>query len=229
MSVFSNVSNQDQWWGLQNKQMLPLHALNKLRLEYIKSKITNLQELKILDYGCGGGLLCEPLARYGAKITGFDENTDCIKAAQNHAKAQALDIFYTTTEPQPKDGLFDIVCCFEVLEHVSDPVSLVKKLANLVKKDGLIFVSTINKNLASLLLVKFAAEYILNIAPKGLHDAKMFIEPNKLIGLFAEQNCICGDAVAVNYNPINKTAKLSGGIKKHLTTNYIAHFVKIAN
>jgi 2-polyprenyl-6-hydroxyphenyl methylase/3-demethylubiquinone-9 3-methyltransferase len=226
MSVFSDVSNQGQWWGVQNKQMLPLHALNKLRLEYIKGKVANLQGVKILDYGCGGGLLCEPLARHGAKVVGFDENHDCINAAQSHAKAQALDIFYSSLDPQASHGLFDIVCCFEVLEHVEKPDILIKQLVNLVKKDGLIFVSTINKNLASLLLVKFAAEYLLKIAPRGLHDADMFIEPRNLIKLFAEQNCSCLDIAGVNYNPISKAAKLSGGIKKHLTTNYISYFIK---
>jgi len=220
MSIFTSFT--DKWWGYSDKQILSLHVLNQLRLEYILSK-TKVKDLKILDYGCGGGLLCEPLARLGADVDGFDVNPDCILAAREHAKIQELNINYFCDAEilqSAKNASYDISCCFEVLEHVKNPQDIIANLARLTKPQGLIFVSTINKTLFASLTVKFAAEYILNIVPKGLHEVDMFITPEELNKIALSQGLKNIDTKGISYNPLTKQAKLT----KSTMANYISCF-----
>ena len=221
MSIFTSFT--DKWWGYGDKQILSLHALNKLRLEYIIGK-TSVKGLKVLDYGCGGGLLCEPLTRLGADVDGFDVNPDCILAAKEHAKIQELNINYFGDAKyieSKSNNFYDISCCFEVLEHVINPQEVLANLARLTKPRGLVFVSTINKTLFANLTVKFAAEYILNIVPKGLHEVDMFISPEDLNSIALSQGLKNIDTKGISYNPLTKQAKLT----KSTMANYISCFI----
>ena len=202
---FENLA--DQWWDTDGP-MEPLHAFTPVRIQYILDCLKKagrlsqnttrqpLHGLRILDIGCGGGLLAEPLSRLGADMMGIDASEGAIKAARIHASQQNLDISYHTADstdlahnPEFK-GAFDLVYASEVIEHVTDRKVFLKAMAQLVKRDGLVILTTINQTLAALLGAKIAAEYLLKIVPAGTHDFHKFVRPKQLANECKEQGIL---------------------------------------
>ena len=183
----------DTWWDMDGK-MAPLHKFNPARLGYIRHRIIDhfnkdadtlkpLQNLSVLDVGCGGGILAEPLARMGGMVTGIDVTEDLIKVAQLHAKDSGLTITYhhKSAETLADAGQkYDVVLCSEVIEHVPDPQALVTTLSQLVKPNGILFISTINRTYKSYALAIVGAEYILRWLPKGTHEWNKFLRPSEI-------------------------------------------------
>ena len=193
---FSKIA--EEWWDPEGK-FKPLHIFNPLRIKYIKDSIIKhfkikkkklpLSGLNILDIGCGGGLIAEPMSRLGANITGIDASEKNIKIAKAHLKKNKLKINYKCASPEnlnQKEN-FDVILNLEIIEHVEDVELFLEKSSKLLKKDGLMFVATINKTLKSYLFAIIGAEYILRWLPIGTHDWENFVEPSKLI-LLGEKN-----------------------------------------
>ena len=181
------------WWNPKGS-LKSLHQFTPIRIEYIKSAIKRHQKgswesskplanIRILDIGCGGGLLAEPMARLGGIILGIDSSSLAIESARQHAKTSMLNITYSATTAEElavKDSQFDVVYASEVIEHVSDRALFLDSIRHLLAPDGVVIFTTINRTLASLALAKFAAEYVLKIVPKGAHDFDKFVKPSEL-------------------------------------------------
>lgn len=216
----------DEWWDEKGK-FKPLHKFNPIRLKYIIETIKEqfflsnsylpLNGLKILDVGCGGGLLCEPLARLGASVTGIDMSEKTISIASLHAKKENLDIEYLLSSAEDlaskRAGKYDVVLNMEVIEHIADTDSFIQAIAKLTRKDGLIFNATLNKTIKSYLFAIVGAEYILNWLPKGTHSWQKFIKPIELVNLLEKHNCVIKDTKGVEYNPIKDNFYLSNSLK----------------
>lgn len=174
-----------RWWDLEG-EFKPLHRINPLRLNYILQRSGGIFEKKVLDVGCGGGILAESMAREGAQVTGLDMGYEPLQVARLHALETGVKLEYVqeTVEnhAQQHPQHYDVVTCMEMLEHVPDPASVVRACAQLVKPGGHVFFSTINRNTKSWLMAVVGAEYLLKMVPKGTHDAKKFIRPSELIG-----------------------------------------------
>ncbi len=213
----------DEWWDETGKFGV-LHKFNPVRIDYIRTQICAhfamdnkadkpLAGLKILDIGCGGGLLSEPLARLGAAMTSIDPSEKNIKTAMVHADAGNVKIDYrvTTAEQLAKAGeLFDVVLNMEVIEHVPDPRRFSQTSASLVKPGGLMFLATMNRTLKAFGLAIIGAEYILNWMPKGTHHWEKFIKPEELAEWLGDAGMICDAPVGVVYNPLNGSWRRSG-------------------
>lgn len=224
-NIVSNNSNYDfsqianEWWDI-NGPMKPLHKLNPQRIAYIAKqaeRIGGLKGKKVLDIGCGGGLVSEPLCRLGANVTGIDVQERLIEIAQAHAKEQNLNITYKCTELDNMKGKFDIITLLEVVEHVDDPTALIKQATELLKPGGILVLSTLNRTLKSLALGKVAAEYILRWVPNGTHDWKMFIKPSELVGYAQKSGVEPVDTCGLTYHPIRDEFALN---KSDLSINY---------
>jgi len=229
---FSELASD--WWNPDGK-FKPLHLFNPTRIKFIKEKIIshfhiaeNLDEpfkkLKILDIGCGGGLLCEPLRRMGANITGIDASHNNIKAAKLHAKEMGLDIKYIHTSPENFNikNKFDIILNMEVVEHVSNINLFIQNCSSLIEKEGIMFVATINRNLKSYVFAILGAEYILRWLPIGTHEWDKFLTPQELEIIAKKNNFHLNDLVGMSYNLIKKE-----WIKNNdPSVNYIATFLK---
>jgi len=229
---FSKLASD--WWNPDGK-FKPLHLFNPARVKFIKEKIIshfhiaeNLDEpfkkLKILDIGCGGGLLCEPLRRMGANITGIDASHNNIKAAKLHAKEMGLDIKYIHTSPENFNikNKFDIILNMEVVEHVSNINLFIQNCSSLIEKEGIMFVATINRNLKSYVFAILGAEYILRWLPIGTHEWDKFLTPQELEIIAKKNNFHLNDLVGMSYNLIKKE-----WIKNNdPSVNYIATFLK---
>ena len=176
LGKFDSLSSR--FWDAQG-EFRPLHILNPVRAQFVADR-TKLTGARVLDVGCGGGLLCEALARAGAKVTGIDLAPGMIEVARLHAAEQGLDITYNVVSAEEITGGFDVVTCMEMLEHVPDPERMTATLAKLVRPGGAVFVSTINRNLKSFLLAIVAAEYLLNLIPRGTHEYDRLIRPSQL-------------------------------------------------
>ena len=199
--LFDKLSGE--WWD-ENGSFKALHSFNLIRLEYLKKNNLNqsLNGLSILDVGCGGGILCEPLSRLGAKVTGIDSNKKAIKVAKEHAKIKNLKINYINTElSEVEKSSFDIVTCMEVLEHVENVDQIISFSKKILKKNGVFFGSTINKTLTSYLLAIFFAENVLQIVPRGTHQWKKFLKPNFVKKKFLKNGFNDFQIQGVNYNP----------------------------
>jgi 2-polyprenyl-6-hydroxyphenyl methylase/3-demethylubiquinone-9 3-methyltransferase len=224
---FSKIA--EEWWDEKGK-FKPLHQLNRPRISYIKTqilkhyKIKSLKGLKILDVGCGGGLLSEPMARLGAIVTGLDASEKNIKIAQSHAKKSNLDIHYicgnVETLAKGKEK-FDIVLNMEVVEHVANPELFLKSSAQLLKKNGLMFVATLNRTLKSFAFAKIGAEYILRWLPAGTHDWKKFLKPSEIHDMLQEDVKLL-DMTGMKFDLIERSWKLC----PNLDVNYIMSFAK---
>ena len=207
--VFDNLS--EEWWD-ENGSFKALHSFNLIRLEYLKKN--NLQQsfngLSVLDIGCGGGILCEPLSRLGAKVTGIDSNEKAIKVAKEHARMKNLNINYINGElSKVAKYSFDIITCMEVLEHVENVNQIISMSNDILKKDGIFFGSTINKTLSSYLFAIFFAENVLQIVPRGTHEWKKFLKPNYVKKQFLKNGFHNFKVQGVNYNPFKNRWSLS--------------------
>jgi len=216
------------WWD-ENGPFKPLHRLNPVRLSYIKTQICahferdthNLnpfEKLSILDVGCGGGLVCEPLARLGGKVTGADADSVAIETAKDHAKASGLKIDYQNKPAEEIKKQFDVVLALEIIEHVADPSAFVESISKLVKPGGLVIFSTLNRNPKSFLLGIVAAEYILRWVPQGTHSWKKFVRPSELSRMARAAELTPHDVTGLIFNPLQNEFALS---KSDLDVNYL--------
>ena len=229
---FSKIANE--WWDPEGK-FKPLHKFNPIRIQYIKENITKhfninkknlpLRNLKILDIGCGGGLLSEPMSRLGAKVTGIDASEKNIKIANAHLKKSKLKINYICASPESLKTTkkqFDVILNMEIVEHVEDVELFIKKSSELLKKKGLMFVATLNKTLKSYIFAIVGAEYILRWLPIGTHEWEKFVEPSKLIE-YGKKNSLKLEKInGMKFNPLNNKWNIS----EDKSVNYIAEFKK---
>ena len=207
--IFDKLS--DEWWD-ENGSFKALHSFNLIRLDYLKKNYLNksLNGLRILDVGCGGGILCEPLSRLGADVTGIDTNEKAIKVAKEHAKIKNLKIKYINAElSQVEKCSFDIITCMEVLEHVENVNQIISISNNILRKNGFFFGSTINKTLTSYLLAILFAENVFQIVPRGTHEWKKFLKPNFVKKKFLENGFNNFQVQGVKYNPFKNRWSIS--------------------
>ena len=223
------------WWN-PNGKFKPLHLFNPARIKFIKEKLIThfklnpikdklFDKLKILDIGCGGGLLCEPLSRLGASMTGIDASKNNIEIAKLHSKEMGLNIKYIQCAPENLnlENEYDIILNMEVVEHVSNLSLFIENCSQLIKKDGIMFVATINKNLKSYMFAIIGAEYVLRWLPIGTHDWEKFLTPEELESITKKNNFINDETVGMKYNLISKNWSKSSDT----SVNYISTFVKI--
>ena len=197
------------WWNKSGHYKL-LHRLNPIRLEYILSKC-NIHNKRVLDIGCGGGILSEQLYKQGAIVTGIDSSSKSIAIAKQHAEEQDYDIKYINKSIFDISDLsnFDLIVCFEMIEHIEKPNDLIKKINELSAKKSGLFLSTINRNLKSFLLAKIMAEYVLNYVPKGTHQYEKFITPYELTKMLENNKYNLSNISGLNFNPIDESFILS--------------------
>jgi len=221
----------EDWWNPHGK-FRPLHHLNPVRLEYVRDQICDhmrreahtryaLKDLKILDVGCGGGLLAEPLARMGAKVTGLDASDETIAIARQHAKQSGLSIDYkaaSVEELAKAKARYDVITALEIAEHVADLDSFLKAIRTLLKPNGLLIMSTLNRTPKSFLLGIVAAEYILNLVPRGTHQWQKFIRPSELVARLEKIGLHARDLTGLVLNPLRNEFELR---KTDLDVNYM--------
>ena len=229
---FSKLATE--WWDPHGK-FKPLHKFNPIRLEYIRNSIIkifknkdkkkSLKKIKILDIGCGGGLLCEPLTKLGAKVVGIDASEKNIKIAKIHAKKSGLKIDYYCASPENfiSHQKFDVILNMEIVEHVQDVNLFLKESSKFLKKNGIMFVATLNKTLKSYIFAILGAEYVLRWLPIGTHDWNMFVKPDDLVKICKENSLILDESFGVKYNVISDKWNLSSD----KDINYMARFKKI--
>ncbi len=225
----------DQWWD-PTGDFAPLHKINPVRLEFIRDHLCELagtdpvlpmplDGLNILDIGCGGGLLCEPLSRLGASVTGIDAGEKNIRIAANHAARMGLDIRYYQMSPEEAvaDGQrYDAVLNMEVIEHVADITVFMEACGALVKPGGAMFGATLNRTLKSLALAKIGAEYILRWLPRGTHDWRAFVKPSEFSAVLRQQGFAVKDLKGLAYNPLFDEWTLG----RDLAVNYLIYAFK---
>ncbi len=204
-------ASAERWWD-KNSEYKALHDINPIRCNYIE-ETQPVAEKKVLDVGCGGGILSEALALRGASVTGIDLSTAPLEVAKLHALETGVDIDYQKVSAedfaQDHKEAFDIVTCMEMLEHVPDPASIVEACASMVKPGGYLFLSTINRNPKSYGAMIVGAEYLLKIVPKGTHDYSKFIKPSELSTMVRHTDLSIRDITGLVYNPLTKDFKLS--------------------
>ena len=230
---FSSLA--EEWWDVKGK-FKPLHMFNPIRIEYItqmikkhfkisNKKINPFNELKILDIGCGGGLISEPMARLGANVTGIDASEKNIKVAQIHSEENSLKINYINSSPErlKEKEEFDIILNLEIIEHVEDVELYIDSCGKLLKKGGLMFTATLNRTVVSYIKAIVGAEYILRWLPIGTHDWNKFIRPEELEKKLSNVNFKTIEVKGLEFNPFNKKWKKSN----NLSVNYIICSSKI--
>jgi 2-polyprenyl-6-hydroxyphenyl methylase/3-demethylubiquinone-9 3-methyltransferase len=211
LAKFSDLAHR--WWDTES-EFRPLHQINPLRLDWI-TDIVPIAGKRVLDVGCGGGILADAMARRGAEVLGIDLATKALRVAQLHAlEAQTSGVQYREISAealaveQPES--FDVVTCMEMLEHVPDPSSVVRACAQMVKPGGHVFFSTINRNPKSFLFAIVGAEYVLNLLPKGTHEYAKFIRPSELARSAREAGLELEHTKGLEYNPLSRRYWLSG-------------------
>lgn len=211
-----------RWWDLEG-EFKPLHRINPLRLGFIAQHSNGLFGKKVLDVGCGGGILAESMAREGAEVTGLDMGAEPLQVARLHALENGVKLDYVqqTVEDHAEEfaGQYDVVTCMEMLEHVPDPRSVVHACARLVKPGGEVFFSTINRNPKAWLMAVLGAEYVLRMVPRGTHDVKKFIRPSELLGWVDETTLREQHITGLHYNPLTNKFRLGRGVD----VNYMVH------
>ena len=210
------------WWD-PNGEMKPLHQMNPLRLRYVDQRCGGLKGRRALDVGCGGGILSEALARAGAEVLGIDLAEEALAAGREHAQGQRLRLEYRAVPveelAQAQPASFDVVTCMEMLEHVPDPASVVRACAALVKPGGQVFFSTINRTPKAYALAILAAEYVLNLIPRGTHDYARLIRPSELDEWARAAGLETADVSGLHYNPLLQHFRLGGDAD----VNYLMH------
>ncbi|WP_150539577.1 bifunctional 2-polyprenyl-6-hydroxyphenol methylase/3-demethylubiquinol 3-O-methyltransferase UbiG [Actinobacillus vicugnae] len=213
------------WWD-PNGSFKPIHLLNPLRFAYIQEKANGVFGKKVLDVGCGGGILSEEMAKAGANVTGIDMTNDPLEVARQHAQQHGLTIDYqqTTIEDFVQNQTacqaekFDVITCMEMLEHVPDPLSIIQSCKALLKPNGVLFFSTINRTFKAYMLVIVGAEYILKMLPKGTHKFEKFIKPAELLNWCDQAQLRCQEMKGYHFNPLTEKFWLNNDV----SCNYIA-------
>ena len=223
-----------EWWDPSGK-FKPLHKFNPIRIKYIKENIISnfklkvkkkpLEKINILDIGCGGGLLSEPMTRLGATVTGIDASNKNINIAKLHAKKNKLKINYLCSSPENLKikKKFDVILNMEIIEHVEDINFFINSCSKLLKKNGLMFVATLNKTLKSYVFAIIGAEYVLRWLPIGTHDWEKFVRPEDLRKILSKNNLILDKLDGMNFNII----KDEWSVSTDTSINYIAKFIKV--
>ena len=224
IAKFSALAHR--WWD-QNSEFKPLHAINPLRLGWIKSFV-ELNGRCALDVGCGGGILAEALAQSGAQTTGIDLSEKALKVAELHALESGVQVHYQAISAEAlaltEPASFDVVTCMEMLEHVPDPASVVKACASLAKPGATLFFSTLNRNPKSYLFAIIGAEYLLRLLPKGTHDYRKFITPSELGHFVRDAGLEIIGIKGLSYNPITQIYSLTNDT----TVNYLIATRKVS-
>tara|TARA_B100000767_G_scaffold247013_1_gene247001 strand:- start:291 stop:1007 length:717 start_codon:yes stop_codon:yes gene_type:complete len=214
-----------RWWDL-NSEFKPLHAINPLRIGWIDER-AHLHGKKVADIGCGGGIVAEAMAQRGATVTGIDMGMAPLKVAQLHSLESGVDIDYRQmTAEQLADeepGLYDVVTCLEMIEHVPDPSAIIAACAKLLKPGGQAFFSTINRNPKSYLFAIVGAEYLLKMLPKGTHEYKKFVKPSELHDYMRMEDLSAQEMTGMTYNPLTKTYALKA---RDVDVNYLVYATK---
>jgi len=228
---FSKIA--EEWWN-PNGKFKPLHNFNPIRIKYIKDNILKdfniktlskpFKNIKILDIGCGGGLLSEPMSRLGASVVGIDASEKNIEVARFHAKKSKLKINYKVASPEKLETQvkFDVILNMEIIEHVDDIDFFIKESSKLLKKNGVMFVATLNKTLKSYAFAIIGAEYILKWLPIGTHEWEKFVRPDDLIKISKKNNLILKKLDGIKFNILDNSWKVSGDT----SVNYITKFIK---
>jgi 2-polyprenyl-6-hydroxyphenyl methylase / 3-demethylubiquinone-9 3-methyltransferase len=204
LEKFSALAHR--WWDPQG-EFRPLHEINPLRLEWIDTH-ASLAGKAVVDVGCGGGVLAEAMARKGARVTGIDLSEKALRVAELHLQESGLGIQYEKSAVEDfaaaRAGMFDVVTCMELLEHVPQPDSMVTACARLVRPGGLVFFSTINRNPKAYLFAVVGAEYVLGLLPKGTHDYQRFIKPSELARWSRDASLRTDELIGMTYNPVTR-------------------------
>ncbi len=229
MSVETNVDPHEidkfqsiasRWWDRES-EFKPLHEINPHRVAYIEQQASGLDGKRILDVGCGGGILAEALALKGARVTGIDMAELSLKVARLHLHESGLDIDYqfSTVEAfaEQHRAQFDIVTCLELLEHVPDPTSIITSATRFLKPGGILFLSTINRNPKSFALAILGAEYVLGLLPRGTHEYRKFIKPSEIAAQLRKLGLHTSDITGMSYNPVTRRYALG----RDIDVNYL--------
>ena len=212
IAKFSALAHR--WWD-PNSEFKPLHAINPLRLGWIKS-IVSLEGKKVVDIGCGGGILAESISQSGADTTGIDLSEKALKVAELHALEVGANLTYRSISAEEladeQPGQYDVVTCMEMLEHVPDPASVVRACAKLCKPGGTLFFSTLNRSPKSYLFAIIGAEYILKLLPKGTHEYAKFIKPSELVAFTRHAELEMINMKGLSYNPLTQIYSLSDDV-----------------
>ena len=228
---FSKIA--EEWWNPDGK-FKPLHNFNPIRIKYIKENIIKnfnikhsnkpLKNINLLDIGCGGGLLSEPMCRLGANVTGIDASEKNINVAKFHAKKNKLKIDYKISSPEKLKTLkkFDVILNMEIVEHVENIDIFIEQSSKLLKKNGVMFIATLNKTLKSYLFAIIGAEYILKWLPIGTHDWEKFVKPGDLINITKKNNLELKKLDGMKLNILSDNWEVSNDV----SVNYIAKFIK---
>ena len=234
MSSNSNVDPQEiakfealasRWWD-RNSEFKPLHDINPLRANYV-DRHSPVSGRRLVDVGCGGGILAEAMAQRGAEVTGIDMGEAPLSVAKLHQleSGVTVDYFQSTAEAlaQQQPESFDIVCCLEMLEHVPDPGSVIKACADMARPGAALYFSTINRNPKAFLFAIVGAEHLLQLLPAGTHEYDKFIKPSELAGWMRDAGLVLKDQTGLTYNPITRSYKLN---PRDVSVNYMVYAVK---
>jgi 2-polyprenyl-6-hydroxyphenyl methylase / 3-demethylubiquinone-9 3-methyltransferase len=219
-----------RWWD-KDGEFRPLHEINPTRVEYI-AKHAELNGKRVLDIGCGGGLVSEALAQRGAKVSGIDLGSTAIEVATLHSLQSGLNIDYRCESAEAhaannaanNAGQYDVIVCLEMLEHVPDPLSVIRAASQLIKPNGHVFFSTLNRTLKSYVVAVLGAEYVMNLLPRGTHTYDRFIKPSELARWARESALEVRDVAGIEYNPLTHVCKIS----RDPSVNYLMHTTKSA-
>ncbi|EOB1204037.1 bifunctional 2-polyprenyl-6-hydroxyphenol methylase/3-demethylubiquinol 3-O-methyltransferase UbiG [Photobacterium damselae] len=223
ISKFEDMASR--WWDPEG-EFKPLHQINPLRLNFVIDKADGLFGKKVLDVGCGGGILAESMAVEGADVTGLDMGKEPLTVARLHALETGVKLEYVqaTAEEHAEENpqAYDVVTCMEMLEHVPDPASVITACAKMVKPGGHVFFSTLNRNIKSYLFAIVGAEHLLKIVPKGTHHHEKFIRPSEMMAMIDRTELQDKHITGLHYNPLTNTYRLGTNVD----VNYIVHTIK---